>query len=207
MIWVFAFTSLHTHSVTYTNRPFRLAAAVLGSPAKHLSGAQRALRDLPLADALRRTDEHPDAVFADDHIDTDVLADALVRIGEAVADQGISGDNGYRAARNLLLRVPPAIMTRPVRRPEETALETALRIAPKLSGVLPIQGPPGAGKTFIGARMICELVAMAHALASLAIATRSSAISSTRAKAASISFSVEALKTSTRWPRGIEGVL
>ncbi len=32
-------------------------------------------------------------------------------------------------------------------------------MAPKLRGVYPIQGPPGAGKTFIGARMICELVA------------------------------------------------
>jgi uncharacterized protein len=45
-----------------------------------------------------------------------------------------------------------------MRRPEESALEAALRIAPQLRGVLPIQGPPGAGKTFIGARMICELV-------------------------------------------------
>jgi hypothetical protein len=32
VIWGFAFTSLHTHSVTYTNRQFRPAAAVLGSP-------------------------------------------------------------------------------------------------------------------------------------------------------------------------------
>ncbi len=34
-----------------------------------------------------------------------------------------------------------------------------MRIAPLLEGgVLPIQGPPGAGKTFTGARMICALV-------------------------------------------------
>ena len=40
-----------------------------------------------------------------------------------------------------------------------TAYGAGLRIAPKLSGgVLAIQGPPGSGKTFTGARMICELV-------------------------------------------------
>jgi hypothetical protein len=36
-----------------------------------------------------------------------------------------------------------------MRRPSESAREAALRIAPKLSGVLSIQGPPGSGKTFI----------------------------------------------------------
>jgi predicted RecB family nuclease len=102
--------------------------------------------------------EHPEAIFAHQRIRTDVQANALVRIGEWVADRGISGDGGYRTARDLLLRVLPALGSDPVRGPEETALKAALRIAPKLSGVLPIQGPPGSGKTFIGARMICELV-------------------------------------------------
>lgn len=38
-------------------------------------------------------------------------------------------------------------------------MAAALRIAPLLNGgVFPIQGPPGAGKTFTGARMICRLV-------------------------------------------------
>jgi uncharacterized protein len=102
--------------------------------------------------------EHPEAIFAHQLIQTDAQANALVRIGEWVADRGISGDGAYKTARDLLLRVSPALASDPMRRPEESALEAALRIAPKLSGVLPIQGPPGSGKTFIGARMICQLV-------------------------------------------------
>jgi AAA domain len=102
--------------------------------------------------------EHPEAIFAHQLVQTDVQANALLRIGEWVADHGISGGGGYQTARDLLLRVPPGLGSDPMRLPEETALEAALRIAPKLNGVLPIQGPPGSGKTFIGARMICELV-------------------------------------------------
>jgi uncharacterized protein len=102
--------------------------------------------------------EHPKAIFAHQLIKTDVQANALVRIGEWVANRGISGDGRYKTARDLLLRVPPALASDPMRRAEESALEAALRIAPNLGGVLPIQRPPGSGKTFIGARMICELV-------------------------------------------------
>ena len=105
-------------------------------------------------------DVHPEGVFAHDLVRTDVLKQALVRIGEYVANHGIAGDGSYRVARDLLLREPPRLNGGPVRGPEETALEAALRIAAGGDfGVLPVQGPPGAGKTYTGARMISELVA------------------------------------------------
>ena len=45
-----------------------------------------------------------------------------------------------------------------LREPDETVLAAAMRIAPHIEcGILPVQGPPGAGKTHIGARMICTL--------------------------------------------------
>jgi uncharacterized protein len=86
------------------------------------------------------------------------MADALFRIGEFVAASGIEASGPYQAARDLLLRRAPRV-TGPLKREGETAVQAAVRLAPALSGgVLAIQGPPGAGKTFTGARMICALV-------------------------------------------------
>ena len=103
---------------------------------------------------------HPDAVFSHDLVNSDVLRDSLLRVGEDVADRGIDGGGPYGAARDLLLREPPRLDGEPVRRGDETALDAALRVARKVDfGVLPVQGPPGSGKTYTGARMVCELVA------------------------------------------------
>lgn len=102
---------------------------------------------------------HPEAVFSHNVIGTGVLAEALARIGESVADNGIIREGEYAAARALLLREHPQLGGEPLRRPHETAVAGATRIAARLSGgVLPVQGPPGTGKTHIGARMICALV-------------------------------------------------
>jgi uncharacterized protein len=88
---------------------------------------------------------------------------ALMRIGEWVAENGISSDFAeWRAARDLLLRMPPRAGQAPgspLALPEESGADAALRMATLLDGTtLAIQGPPGSGKTWIGARMILELV-------------------------------------------------
>ena len=109
---------------------------------------------------------HPEAVFAHRIVDAQVQADALVRIGEYVADHGLVGEGPYQAARDLLLVAVPRTGGEVLKGADETNLAAAMRIAPHLEGVLPIQGPPGAGKTHIGARMICTL---AHAGKSVGI--------------------------------------
>jgi predicted RecB family nuclease len=102
---------------------------------------------------------HPQAVFAHNHVGGQVMAEALVRIGDYVADHGVRGEGPYQAARDLLLRESPRVGGEPLRRGGETTVDAAVRLCAHLgSGVLPVQGPPGAGKTFTGARMICELV-------------------------------------------------
>lgn len=102
---------------------------------------------------------HPHAVFAHDLVRTDVIADALLRFGNFVADHGIEGSGAYQAARDLLLKRPPRLGDERLQLTTETATDAAIRVATKLtSGVLAIQGPPGAGKTFTAAQMICALV-------------------------------------------------
>lgn len=102
---------------------------------------------------------HPKAVFAHTYVDTKVKAEALVRIGEYVADHGMRGNGPFQAARDLLLKAHPQVGGQPLHRDGETTVEAAVRLCNHLAGgILPIQGPPGAGKTFTGARMICELV-------------------------------------------------
>ena len=115
------------------------------------------------ADIKKRKDSagvHPPAVFAHDIVDTKVLAESLFAICEAVASHGLSGAGLAGPTSDLLLRRPPRLGGEPLRKEGESGFEAALRVATKLSGgVLAIQGPPGSGKTFTGARMICELVA------------------------------------------------
>lgn len=105
-------------------------------------------------------DVHPDAMFMHEHVGSEPMMEALVRLAEHIVAQGIEGDGPHRAARDLLLRaLPPGADGGPLRRGDEDGLETALRIAGALEeGLLPLQGPPGAGKTFTGSRMILELV-------------------------------------------------
>ncbi len=96
-------------------------------------------------------------------------AESLLRTGEWVAAHGLSQPEGLApdepdlaAARALLLRTPPAIPGHegePLRRDGETALDAAIRLVLAMpGGVLPIQGPPGSGKTWTGARLIVRLV-------------------------------------------------
>lgn len=111
----------------------------------------------------RKTAEiHPSAVFVDKTgPSSDEQADALYRLGDWVVFDGVNAPGRYRAARDLLLRVPPRLAGNEtvVLVDGEATVAAAKRIAVHLNeSVLPIQGPPGAGKTHAGARMVCELI-------------------------------------------------
>lgn len=95
---------------------------------------------------------HPSALFAHSVMNSDVLADALLRIADDVLERGLSGGTQYRAARELLLSRPPRLRSSAFQaQPRESAVQFAVRIATDIDhSILAIQGPPGAGKTFTG---------------------------------------------------------
>jgi len=109
----------------------------------------------------RKTSElHSPAIYVDPRgPGTAGLADAIMRLGEWVSANGIDAPGKHRAARDLLLRRSPNLGGAEILRPGESPVEAARRIIVSLNhSVLAIQGPPGAGKTFSGARMILDLV-------------------------------------------------
>jgi predicted RecB family nuclease len=121
-----------------------------------------AARTVDIKKMKKTAEVHPTSVFVDARgPNNDVLADALFRLGTWVNTNGVDSAGLYRAARDLLLRHPPRLLdgNRLAVHARESTVDAAKRIVVQLdNSVLAIQGPPGAGKTFTGARMICELV-------------------------------------------------
>lgn len=105
---------------------------------------------------------HPTALIPHNYIDSDKQVESLMRLANWVVDHGISSKaTVFQAARDALLHRTPRITgtTIGVLSAELSPLEAAKGLALALdSSVLPIQGPPGSGKTFTGAHMILALV-------------------------------------------------
>jgi len=114
-------------------------------------------------DIRRSVDEpHPRAIVPLNWVPTRAHQAALIELGEWVADHGIQAAGPARAARDLLFRLPPRVgqwLDEPLQRPDEPDLEAARRLGLVLDHTtLAIQGPPGSGKTYTGARMIRSLL-------------------------------------------------
>jgi uncharacterized protein len=110
---------------------------------------------------MRTADHHPSHVFFFNRVPADTLQQSLIRLGQAVIDNGLNLGDPYRAAMQLLLRNPPATNEpgAALQNSDESTVEAACRIGKTLDGaLLAIQGPPGTGKTFTGGEMICELL-------------------------------------------------
>jgi predicted RecB family nuclease len=125
-----------------------------------IEAIDRTARIIAIKKSSAQADIHPIALFAQTIVPTQVLEDALLRLADDVIAHGIDAGSHHRVARELLHSRSPRLKSATfVQNPTETAISFALRVVTQLDNtVLAIQGPPGAGKTFAGAHMICELV-------------------------------------------------
>ena len=120
-------------------------------------------RSIDLKRSLK-ADGHPTALIPLNRVSSEVLQSSLARLAASVADHGMTGLGDYQAARGLLLRRTPRCLAEfSGGLTEEGGLLTnaGKRVVHALASettVLPIQGPPGSGKTFTAARMILELL-------------------------------------------------
>ena len=89
--------------------------------------------------------------------------ESLQRLARWVLDHGIEDAGRYQAARDLLVRRPPRLGQRggqPLHNAGEEAPDAARRLVAGMGeSYLAIQGPPGSGKSTVGAEMIVDLVA------------------------------------------------
>ena len=116
---------------------------------------------------------HPKALVPLNRVPPIAQRESVFRLAQEVSSDGFVANSPRRAAYDMLRRVPPRfkaatpLVTPPdePHEPElvaqgETPLDAVRRIALRLDGgVLPVQGPPGSGKTYTGARMILDLLA------------------------------------------------
>jgi uncharacterized protein len=110
--------------------------------------------------ARRAGEPLPSAICSGKPLDSSVQRQAVARVAEAV----IEGRGDYAAVRALLARDPPRVRSvrlqadqKPIQAidlDEQRALVSALD-----QSYLFIQGPPGSGKTWTGARLIVSLIA------------------------------------------------
>ena len=102
----------------------------------------------------------PAGLVAGGPVDTNMQRERIRDLGARVVRDGVGGAD---AATALLLRLRPAdggAAGSPLRRAGETASAATIRLTRTLrDSYLPVQGPPGAGKTFTGAEAILDLIA------------------------------------------------
>ena len=141
-----------TPSNDYLEDPFRQASA---GKAVHIDGARRRLY---LKRGARAAHDLPAAVVKGKPIGDYVQREALGRVADAVA----AGDGRFAAARALVAGEYPRIRGRRPGDPVQTNdLDELKDLVGRLDGsYLFIQGPPGCGKTWTGARLIVSLLAV-----------------------------------------------
>ena len=116
----------------------------------------RLARTIDIRKGPKQAEVHPSAIYSADVVNNAVLQESVVQFAESVVNEESAEQCGMQLLQSRSPRLKSTTFGVP---PAMTAQEYAIQISTDLDRtVLPIQGPPGAGKTFIGAQMIRALV-------------------------------------------------
>ena len=103
-------------------------------------------------------DTHPNTIIKFEQFSTKDKEETLIHFAEWIVANGFeNGSNEYKVTRDLLLNNLPNL-SQPLNQNTDL-LEKSIDWAFKLDfSYLPIQGPPGSGKSFTGSHMVLELI-------------------------------------------------
>jgi predicted RecB family nuclease len=149
---------VHRYAFPEQEHSLRLTPSPIDPDTKESAGSVVDIkpRHVDIKRGIRSTAPHPRALIVGKPIRSELLADGLFALGAAL----LEAKPGFEAALALLNRTPPSagggMALLSDGEPPEAALS---RLGRGLSGsVVAVQGPPGSGKTYQAARMICELL-------------------------------------------------
>jgi predicted RecB family nuclease len=101
---------------------------------------------------------HPVTVMSLESVNSKTKEEAVISLAEWVVANAMESDSEtYRAARQLLMNVSPTLTEEKTE--YKDIIEKTFDFVSKLdNSYLPVQGPPGAGKSFTGSHLIVKLV-------------------------------------------------
>lgn len=101
---------------------------------------------------------HPKSVISLESINSKTKEDAIIRMAEWVVSNSMESDDlPYKAARELLLNEVPDV-NEPLTNEDDLLKHTQNFVEKLNNSYLPLQGPPGSGKSFTGSHVIVDLI-------------------------------------------------
>lgn len=154
----------HIYEYPYQEVDFRIGDEIVecnGEKIGTLASFDPLNRSIGIKKTKKTVTVHPEAVWRKSIVSAFALEDSNLRFGEWVVNNSLEGDGDFKAVRDILLGNQPKLKSGNLLINSSTQLlDEVKRIALNLdSSYLPIQGPPGAGKSYTGSHLIAELIA------------------------------------------------